>query len=388
MKKTVLIVHNYYKIPGGEDTVVYNEKKMLEKYGHKVFLYKKYNDDLADLSLIKKFFFPINMIFNFSVYREIKRIIIEKKVDIVHVHNTLLMISPAVYYAALKCQVPVVQTIHNFRLMCPGATFYRDGHVCEDCIEKGIYCAIKHKCYRSSLVQTIACVVNTIFHRSTGILKKINYICLTEFNKNKLLQLRQINSSQIYIKPNFVNTKIVNFSLKRKSQFVFAGRLDKLKGIDLLIIEWEKLGERVPDLIVCGTGPLEEWCSDYIQKNKIKNIKLMGYVSNEKVLNIISESQALIFPTQWYEGFPMSIVEAFSVGTPVICSDIGNCGNIVMDGINGYKFKEFDEIENCLLLVENNIDIFRATFECYRKFYSEEENIKMIEYIYDHAKIL
>ena len=118
-------------------------------------------------------------------------------------HNTLNLISPAVYYAAVKCSVPVVQTIHNFRFLCPGATFYRDGHICEDCVSKGLGCAIKHKCYRGSRAQTLVCVASTWIHRHTRILGKINYIALTEFNKKKLLQLKQIKSDRVFVKPNF-----------------------------------------------------------------------------------------------------------------------------------------------------------------------------------------
>lgn len=202
-KFRILQVHNYYQIPGGEDTVVANEKKLLEDHGHTVIQYTRNNDELKEFSKIRKLMFPLTTIFNPKTYRDIKRIIKEKHIDIVHVHNTLSLISPAVYYAALKCGVPVVQTIHNFRLLCPGATFYREGRICEDCVKQGLHCAIRHGCYRGSKVQTLVCVVNTWIHRLIGIYGKINYICLTEFNKEKLLQLKQIKADRVFIKPNF-----------------------------------------------------------------------------------------------------------------------------------------------------------------------------------------
>ena len=190
-KQKVLIVHNYYQIPGGEDTVVANEKKMLEEHGHKVVLYSRNNSEIKEMSKLQKLKLPFTTIFNPRTYKDIKKLIKEENINVVHVHNTLNLISPAVYYAALSCKVPVVQTIHNFRLLCPGATFYRDGHICEDCVQQGLKCAVKHGCYRDSKVQTLICVVSTIFHRMTGIYGKINYICLTEFNKQKLLELKQ-----------------------------------------------------------------------------------------------------------------------------------------------------------------------------------------------------
>lgn len=138
------MVHNYYQIPGGEDTVVANEKKMLEEHGHKVVLYTRNNAELKTMNLLQKMLLPFTTIFNPKTYREIKKIIKKEKIDIVHVHNTLNLVSPSVYYAAKAMKVPVVQTIHNFRLLCPGATFYRDGHICEDCVSKGLMCAVKH----------------------------------------------------------------------------------------------------------------------------------------------------------------------------------------------------------------------------------------------------
>lgn len=221
-KQNILIVHNYYQIPGGEDTVVINEKRMLEEHGHKVILYSRNNSELKEMSKFRKLFLPITTIFNPRTYKDIKRVIRKYNIDIVHVHNTLHLISPSVYYAALKCKVPVVQTVHNFRLLCPNATFYRDEHVCEDCVKYGLWCAIKHNCYRDSKLQTLVCVISTKFHRIIGIYRKINYICLTEFNKEKLLQLNYskkkqiIDPAKVYIKPNFTFEISPNISLRGK----------------------------------------------------------------------------------------------------------------------------------------------------------------------------
>lgn len=383
-KQNILIVHNYYQIPGGEDTVVANEKKMLENHGHKVILYTRNNIELKQMSKLRKLFLPVTTVFNPRTYKEIKKLIRQENIEIVHVHNTLNLISPAVYYAARTMKVPVVQTVHNFRLLCPGATFYREGHVCEDCIEHGLCCAIKHKCYRGSRMQTLVCVISTWLHRMIGIYGKINYICLTEFNKEKLLSLKQIKPEQIFVKPNFVESR-GDFipEKKRQNQFVFVGRLDKLKGIDLLFEAWKLMGEKAPKLIVCGTGPMEEWCRESIQNNKL-NIEMRGFVPNKEALKIISESKALVLPTQLYEGFPMSIVEAFSVGTPVICSDLGNSGSTVEEGITGYKF-DCKSIESIIKAIEKakgnplNRDRIKKLYEAK---YSENANYKILYNIY------
>ena len=269
-KKKILIVHNYYQIPGGEDTVVINEKHMLEKNGHEVILYSRSNTELKEMGKLSKLFLPFITVFNLKTFCDIRKVIKGSKIDIVHVHNTLNLISPSVYYAAKSLKVPIVQTVHNFRLLCPNATFYRDGHICEDCVNKGLICAVKHNCYRGSKLQTLACVINTKLHRLTGIYSKLNYICLTEFNKKKLLYLRQIRNANIYVKPNFVEDmeKFVPAE-KREDQYVFAGRLDKLKGIDILLKAWAKIGENAPRLVVCGTGPEEQWCKDFVEQNNV-----------------------------------------------------------------------------------------------------------------------
>lgn len=382
-KKKVLIVHNYYQIPGGEDTVVANEKKLLEDNGHKVLLYTRHNSELKSLSKIQKILLPVSTIFNIQTYREIKKIIGEEQIDIVHVHNTLNLISPSVYYSAFSCRVPVVQTIHNFRLLCPGATLYRDDHICEDCVTKGLICAVKHNCYRGSKLHTLACVISTWFHRLIGTYKKLNYICLTEFNKEKLLQLKQIRKEAVFVKPNFVDKadEIVPYD-KRKKQFVYVGRLDKLKGIDFLLKTW---GEFVSDdyqLVICGTGPLEKWCREYVQTYQLKNVEVKGFVENKNAKKIIGESKGLILPTQWYEGFPMTIVESYSVGTPVIGSNLGNTGSLIEEGKSGWKF-DADSKEQLCDALRKAMETTKGLERDFVEKYSAESNYEQLREIYE-----
>lgn len=380
-KQNVLIVHNYYQIPGGEDTVVANEKKMLEDHGHKVVFYSRNNSELKEMGIFRKLLLPFTTVFNPRTYHDIKRLIRQEDIEIVHVHNTLNLVSPAVYYAARAMGVPVIQTVHNFRLLCPGATFYRDGHICEDCITKGLGCAIKHNCYRGSKAQTLVCVISTLFHRMTGIYGKINYICLTEFNKEKLLNLKQIKEDRVFVKPNFVeSTCEIVLAEDRENQFVFAGRLDKLKGIDILLEAWEKLGKNAPKLIVCGTGPLEDRCRKFVEENRC-NVELRGFVPNEETKRIIGKSRALILLTQWYEGFPMSIVESYSVGTPVICSDLGNCGSVVQDGVTGIKVKDISK-GNLLNAFNDCEHLMISTYKKYNELYSAGSNYIRLGNIY------
>lgn len=382
-KQKVLIVHNYYQIPGGEDTVVANEKKLLEDHGHEVVLYTRHNSELKSLTKFQKILLPFSTIFNGKTYKEVKELIKKEDIKIVHVHNTLNMVSPSVYYAAFSCKVPVVQTVHNFRLLCPGATFFRDGHVCEECLEKGLSCAVKHKCYRGSRVQTLACVVSMVVHRMLGTYSKLNYICLTEFNKEKLRHLKQIKKDRIFVKPNFVQAadKIVPYS-ERKDQFVYVGRLEEIKGMGVLLEAWKVMGESAPKLYMCGKGPLEEWCRQYIKENHLTMIEMLGFVPNDQTRKLVGESKALVLPTQVYEGFPMTIAESYAAGTPVIGSDLGNTGSLIENGITGWKFlpKSPDKLTEAVQKIRNSYKGMDA--EKIQK-YSAEKNYEQLRNIYE-----
>jgi glycosyltransferase involved in cell wall biosynthesis len=225
----------------------------------------------------------------------------------------------------------------------------------------------------------MVCVISSLFHRFTGIYGKINYICLTEFNKQKLLQLKQIKEEKIYIKPNYMDSMTI---YSKEDYFVYAGRLDELKGIKILFEAWAQMGANAPRLIVCGTGPLEDWCKD---KAIGLNIQLMGFVENTKVKDIIGHSRALILPTLWYEGFPMSIVEAYSAGTPVICSDFGNTGRIVYEGITGWKF-EIGSIEGLVKAVNKWEDISCSVKRIYEEKYTAESNYQQLLSIYSTVR--
>lgn len=383
-KETILFVHNYYQTPGGEDTVVANEKAMLEECGHKVILYSRNNNELKSFSVLKKLLLPFQAIFNPRTYKEIRRIIKDENVEIVHVHNTLTLVSPAVYYAALSMKIPVVQTIHNFRLLCPGATFYRDGHICEDCVVKGLGCAIQHKCYRNSAIQTLVCVMGTWFHRCMGIYGKLNYLCLTEFNKRKLLGLKQIQPEQVFVKPNFAQSQaesIIPYS-ERKKQFAFVGRLDTLKGVDFLLKVWKQMGTAAPKLVICGTGPMQNWCENYIAENQLYMVEYKGFVQNEEAKKIIAQSQALILPTQWYEGFPMTIVEAYSVGTPVIGPRLGNVADVIVEGSTGYLY-EPNDYESFMYALLREFSLTNHVKQRFDELYSKNTNYKLLLGVYN-----
>lgn len=379
----ILIVHNRYQIPGGEDTVFENEAALLRKHGHHVVLYERTNKELDDMNVFQKTAVPLSMIFSVRSYIEIRDIIRKEHIDVVHVHNTLLRISPSVYYVAVKERVPAVQTIHNFRMICPNGICYRDGHICEECVEHGLRCAIRHNCYRSNKLQTLACVLSMYIHRLTGIYRKLHYICLTEFNKHQLLKQRQISESQISVKPNSMNSDgMIKPFEERKNQIIYAGRLDESKGIRFLLKVWKEMKSHPYKLLIYGSGPLEEECSAFIKSEGLVDVELCGSIAHDQLMNIIGESKALILPTQWYEGFPMSMLEAMSKGTPVIVPDLGNAGSITVNHVTGYKYQP-GSVEDCIRAINEDMNINDAVYKHFIDNYSEEKNYESLMDIYE-----
>ena len=195
--------------------------------------------------------------------------------------------------------------------------------------------------------------------------------------------MKQINPKQVFVKPNFVDfcDEPIVPEENRLNQVIYAGRLDKLKGVEVLLAAWKRMGPDAPHLILCGTGPMEAWCADFVRDNCLSNVELRGFLPNAEVRRLVGRSKALILPTQWYEGFPMTIVEAFSVGTPVLCSDLGNAGSTVTDGVTGRKFQP-DSPEELARAVRTIGGMCESTYARYLSGYTAEWNYETLEAIY------
>ena len=380
--QNVLIVHNHYRIPGGEDTVADNEARLLATHGHKVIRYTRDNSEKkGKLSLL------LNMFFSFRTYNDIRKIIRREAIDVVHVHNTLFMVSPAVYYAAAAEGVPVVQTMHNFRLLCPAATFFRNGRVCEECIKHDGRCALKGKCYRGSLVQTAAVALMNYMHLRNRIYKEVNFICLTQFNKEKLLLLNRkeqnIDPQKIYIKPNFTIKPDVRAAEAKEPYYLVLGRIERLKGSALIAKAFAANGRK---LIFAGDGDQKQALEQYIERKGIDNIECRGQLDHETAMELLAGARALIVAPRWYETFGMTVIEAYSLGVPVIAADFGNPGSLVIDGVTGLKFKNNVKGLNAAIELFETMDrkiLSDNAYDEYLKKYSSEINYKMLKDIYD-----
>lgn len=387
MMKTVLMVHNYYQIGGGEHTVFENEKKLLEENGHSVFVYTRSNDELKKQKW-KLLLLPFTTLWSARTYHEVLKLIRDNKIDIVHCHNTFPLISPSVYYAARSLKVPVVQTIHNFRFLCPNGLFYCNEQICEKCqTHRSFRPAIENRCYRNSKIQTMIAAVMLNVHRLLGTYRKISYIFLTEFNRNKFSNLIDIHSDSVFIKPNFVSrTDLASNSRFIQSKFIFAGRLDENKGICFLLEAWAGVPSEF-ELHIYGDGPYRRECENAEKAHP--NIRYYGFQSQETIFSDLADAAALIFPSALYEGFPMSLAESFALGRPALVSNIGNHGNIITVSGAGMVFEYGDVLSFQTALkeiVQNNVLYSEKADTYYRQNLTKESNYQKLTDIYEKVK--
>jgi glycosyltransferase involved in cell wall biosynthesis len=379
----IVVVHNFYQQAGGEDQVFADESSLLESHGHSVQRYTVHNSAVESMGKLKV---AAKTIWNREAAAALAQVVRQTKASIVHFHNTFPLLSPAVYQAVRKEGAAVVQTLHNYRLMCPAATLFRDGHVCEDCVGKAIpLAAIKHSCYRGSKAASAAVSVMLTVHGARGTYRNDidAYIALTEFSRGKFVQ-GGIPAKRIFVKPNFVSPDPDKGSGKG-GYAVFVGRLTVEKGVPFLLNAWKKIGNRFP-LKILGDGPLR--CEVEAAAGPQTGIHYLGRKRLSEIYDIVGEASALVFPSLWYEGLPRTIVEAFAKGTPVLASRLGSMAELVKDGVNGILFDPGNEadlvtqVDRLIASGEALRDGARREFE---SKYTAEANYPALMSIYDAA---
>ena len=334
----ILLVHNFYLQPGGEDRVFLTEGALLEKRGHQVARYTVHNRDTADygkLSLLQK------TVWNGTTYRNIRSLVKKERPSVIHFHNIFPIISPSAYYAAKEEGVPVVQTLHNYRLLCPSAILFRDGAPCEDCVRKPVpWPGVVHHCYKDSVAHSGAVAAMLAFHRAvrTWETEVKTYIVMTEFSRKKFIE-GGLPAEKLRVKPHFLDTDPC-VGKGQGDYALFVGRLSIEKGVETLLNAWEELGNTLK-LKIVGDGPLAPKVSQASHANP--SIEWLGSKSPHEVYALMGDAACLIFPSQWYETFGLVVVEAFACGTPVIASRIGGIEEIVEHAKTGLLFRPGDQ---------------------------------------------
>jgi glycosyltransferase involved in cell wall biosynthesis len=383
----VLLLHNRYQQAGGEDAVFETEKALLEHMGQEVIPFVEDNARLNGMNPLKA---AQNAIWSREAQSRLRRLIRETRPDVAHFHNTFLMISPAAYYACKEEGVPVVQTLHNFRLLCPAATFFRDGRVCEDCLGKAVtWPAVAHGCWRGSRAGTALVSTMLAVHRllKTWQEQVDVYIALTEFTRQKFIE-GGLPAKKIVVKPNFVDPD-PGMGSHDGEYALFVGRLSLEKGVMTLLRAWKGLKGRT--LKIVGDGPLLEKVQGFVIQEGLREVELLSRKPRDEIFRLMQEAQALVFPSECYEGFPMTIAEAFACGLPVIVSRLGAMAEIVEDGRTGLFFEPGDPeslIEQVQWVWEHPRELAEMGRNARREYemkYTAEKNYQMLMEIYRKA---
>ncbi len=376
----VLMVHNAYQQRGGEDSVVESEVALLRQHGHEVHVYERHNDEVGQTP---KWQLAAGTVWSSRTVRDVQALIAGFKPDVMHVHNTMPLVSPSVYWAAQKLGVPVVQTLHNFRLLCPQAMFVREGRVCEDCLGKVPWRGVLHKCYRGSRIQSAVMAGMLTTHRVLGTFatKVDKFIALNEFCRAKMIE-GGLDGDRISVKPNFVDWQ----PAPRWDQRVgglYLGRLTPEKGVDVLL----RALVRQPGLRVrvVGGGPMAEVVAG------ASGVDYLGFLPLTEIWGHLSTASYMVVPSVWYEGFPRTIVEAFASGVPVIASRLGSLAEVVTDGKTGLLFNPGDDEDLAAKLAwaeshpQAMIRMGQAAREEYEARYTPERNCAELIEIYRSA---
>ncbi len=327
----ILVAHNFYQITGGEDVCFKAESDLLECHGQTVIRYTRNNAEIRNYNLWQKINLGMNTIWSKRSFRDVEVLLQNEKPDIVHFQNTFPLISPSVFYACKSRNIPVVLTLHNYRMMCLNGLFLRDSQICEDCRSKAFaWPGIVHACYRGSHLESSAVAMMNAYHRmrKTWVDCVDTCICLSEFSKRKYVQAG-LPEEKIRVVPNFLPDPGED---KNAGDYaVFVGRLSPEKGVQHLL-EAAADNTAVP-LKIIGSGPLDAEVKR--DSEELENVSAPGWLEHHEMLSMLQKARFLINPTLCYETFSRTVMEAYACGVPVIASRIGAVEELVQDGVTG-----------------------------------------------------
>lgn len=386
----ILFVHNSYQQHGGEDEVFAGERDLLRSRGHEVVEYARTNDEIRDYGVWNRATLGLRTVWAWDSVRELRDLLKLEKPDLAHFHNTFPLISPAAYSTCQEAGIPVVQSLHNSRLICPAATLYRDAHVCEDCLGKRFpWPGVLHACYRNSRVRTGVVASMLMVHRYLDTWEKqvTTYIVFTDFYRRKFADAG-LPPGKITVKPHFIapdpgQTQGV------QDYVLFVGRLAAEKGVDTLLKAWASV-KRVP-LKIRGSGPLHDLVRESARDSSYR-MELVPRLAKKDLLALLQGSRFLVWPSEgYYETFGLIAIEAFACGVPVVASRVGAMAEIVEDGRTGLHFTPGDpqdlaaKIEWAWSHPEAMSEMGRAARQEYEAKYTAERNYGRLVDIYRQA---
>lgn len=382
----ILQLHNRYLHFGGEDIICQSEHELLTGHGHEVKQVFFDNRTIGE-SWSSKWEAGLRAIHNPEAAHVLARELKDFRPDVVHVHNFFPLISPAVFRAAKSMGIPVVATINNYRLICCKATLFRDNHICEKCTQSFLpVSGIRYRCYHDSAIQSAAVTLMSSWHKAIGTWRQSvdRYIlAMTNFGAQKIIQSSlKLPAEKCVVKPNFVRDPGVG-DLPRDDYFLFFGRLSLEKGINTLL---QAQAQAQFPLLIAGDGPLKPSVLNASQQSS--RLRYVGFQTNDQVKVLIKRAKAVIFPSVWYEGMPLALLETLACGTPVIISDLQPFQELITDHVDGLIFRTGDADDLAKKITEFERlpqQIYQNARETYLTHYTPERNYELLINIYRDA---
>jgi glycosyltransferase involved in cell wall biosynthesis len=383
----ILMLHNRYLVPGGEDQCSVAEAALLRDHGHEVELLEENNRRIEQLGQTRT---AIRTVWSRESYRRIDELLRSQAYDILHVQNFFPLWSPSVYYAASRNRVPVVQTLHNYRLMCVNSLFFRDQHICQECLGRFLpWHGVVHACYRNSRAASAVVAGMVGAHKLAGTWRErvSAYIAVSEFARD-LYVAGGLPDEKITVKPNFIHPSPPP-GKGGSGYALYVGRLSHEKGIATMLSAWKGADRAIP-LKIVGEGPLAELVSAAVRQSM--NIEYLGARSQPEVLDLMRNAEFLVFPSEWYETMGRTIMESFAVGTPVVATSIGPPATMIVPRENGFHFTpgSVPELRERVEWCSQNLDQLRAmrprARQAFENNYTGAANAKMLLAIYERAQ--
>jgi glycosyltransferase involved in cell wall biosynthesis len=406
----IMLVHNRYRstAPSGENRVVDTEAEALAAAGHEVIRFERHSDDIESWSRARKAALPGRVVWSAEAHRDLAARLRGQRPDVVHVHNTFPLLSPAVLHACRGAGVPVVATIHNYKLACASGDFFRDGAVCHDCSGRLPGPAIRHGCYRGSRAATAPVALAMTAHRRAWRSLISAYIFISAAQRDLLTGL-SLDPGRVFVRHNLIpartglaaaseplDTQLTDSQLMdAQPKVVYAGRLDEAKGVRLLMAGWDHYraaaghGDAGLRLLMVGAGPLQDEVTAWAASRP--SVELAGQVDGATCARLMSGARAVLLPSAWEETFGLVVVEAMALGVPPVASAHGSFTELITDGVDGVLFRPGDPAALGHAVADIAAEPARyATYgrqarETYAKRFDPERNLNQLIEIYRYA---
>ncbi len=393
----VLVAHSRYRsaIPSGENQVVDREIAALEALGYDVIRFERDSDQIEHWPLLKKAGLPGRVVWSRESYRGMRQALADRRPDVVHVHNTFPLLSPAVLYACRDAQVPVVASLHNYRLLCAVGSFFRDGAVCHDCVDGSAIRAVGHGCYRDSRLATAPIVVANSAHRRAWKAMVSAYVFVSASQRDLMSSLG-LPPERVFVRHNLVPRRPKPQPLVRDGSVLYAGRLEESKGVRLLMAGWDRYLDRPGQagraglrLVIAGSGTLDREVAAWAAARP--SVVMLGHADAPRCRDLMARARAVLLPSAFEEPFGLVAVEAMAAGTPPIAAGHGAFCELITAGVDGVLFNPGDAEALGLAIADvgNNPELYEGygaqAAESYQKRFDADRNIEQLAEIYQFA---